>query len=145
MKTGLNDIELKIQITATALWESINISECFLKFWQDCHYFLLRYRLWNHAGSAVFVNDVIHIMQVCFDVNVITFVSTSVWYVLSETTQTICVCPHFWCVCDRTGIIICMIQHSFTNYRPLRWYTLWFQGYGVTMEYALSWQHMSYL
>ena len=29
---------------------------------------------WNHAGSAVSVNDVINIMQVCFDVNGLTFV-----------------------------------------------------------------------
>ena len=38
-----------------------------------------------------------------------------------------------------------MIQHSFTNYRPMGCYTLCFQGYEVTIEHALSWQHMSYL
>ena len=74
MKTGLNDIEMKIQITA--LQESINFSECFLKILEDYHYLLLWYGLRNHAGSAVSVNDVINIMQACFDVSVITFVST---------------------------------------------------------------------
>ena len=54
VKTGLNDIEMKIQIY-----------------------------------------DVINAMQVCFDVNDITFVSTYFWCVLSKTTQTKCVFPHF--------------------------------------------------
>ena len=40
---------------------------------------------------------------------------------------------------------MCMIQHSFANNRPLGWYTLCFQVYGVTIEYALSWQQKSYL
>ena len=74
MKTGLNDIEMKIQIIA--LRESINFSEYFLKISEDYHYLLLRYGLWNHAGSAVSINDIIYVMQVCFDVNVITFVSS---------------------------------------------------------------------
>ena len=63
MKTGLNDIEMKFQITAFR--ESINFSDCFLKFWKDYHYLFLRYGLRNHAGSAVSVNDVINISQVC--------------------------------------------------------------------------------
>ena len=84
---------MKIQITT--LRESINFSECFLKIWEDFHYLLLRYGLWNHAGSAVSVCDVINIMQVCFDVNIITFVSTYIWCVIRETTQTKCVFPHF--------------------------------------------------
>ena len=62
MKTGLNDIEMKIQ--TTALRESINFSEYFLKIGEDYHYLLLRYGLWNHVGSAVSVNDVINVMQV---------------------------------------------------------------------------------
>ena len=109
------------------------------------HYLLLRYGLWNHAGSAVSVYDVINVMHVCFDVNVITFFSTYFWCVLSKTTQIKCVFPYFLCVTDSKSIMICMIQHSFTNYRPLGWYTLCFQGNGVSMEYALSWQNMSYL
>ena len=56
------------------LRERITFSECFLKIWEDYHYLLLRYGLWNHAGSAVSVNDVINVMCVCFDVNVTTFV-----------------------------------------------------------------------
>ena len=134
VKTGLNDIEMKIQITA--LPESINFSEYLLEIWEDYHYLLLRYGLWNHSSSAVSVNDVINVMQVRFDVSIITFVSAYFLCMLSKTTQTKYVFPHFWRVCDRTGIIICMIQHSFTNYRSLGWYTLCFQGYGVTMEYA---------
>ena len=35
VKTGLNDIEMKNQITA--LRESINLSECFLKIREDYH------------------------------------------------------------------------------------------------------------
>ena len=57
MKTGLNDTEMKIQITA--LQESINFSECFLKIGEDYHYLLLRYGLWNHASSAVSVYDLL--------------------------------------------------------------------------------------
>ena len=56
MKIGLNDIAMKIQIAA--LPESINFSEYFLKILEDYHYLLLRYGLWNHASSAVSVNDV---------------------------------------------------------------------------------------
>ena len=93
MKTRLNDIEMKIQIIA--LRDSINFSECFLKICEDYHYLLPRYGLWNRAGSAVSVNDVINVMQVCFDVSIITFVSTYFWCVLSKTTQTKCVFPHF--------------------------------------------------
>ena len=51
-------------------------------------------------------------MQVCSDVNVITFVSAYYWCALSKTTQTKCVFLIFD-VYDRTGIINCMIQHSF--------------------------------
>ena len=58
-------------------------------------YLLLRYRLWNHVGSAVSVYDVINVMQVCFDDDVITFVSRYFWCVLNKTTQTKCVFPHF--------------------------------------------------
>ena len=68
VKTGLNDIEMKIQ--KTILRERINFFECF----QDYHYLLLRYGLWNHAGSAVSVYGIINVMHVCFDVNAITFV-----------------------------------------------------------------------
>ena len=143
VKTGLYDIKMKIQITP--LRESINFSECFLKIWEDYHSLLLRYGLRNHVGSAVSVFDVTNVMQVCFHVNVITFVSTYFWCVLSKTTQTKCMFLHFWCACDWTDIIIFIIQHFFTTYRPLGLYPLCFQGYGVTMEYALSWQHMSYL
>ena len=91
MKTGLNDKEMKIQITT--IRESINFSECFMKIQEDYHYLLLRYGLWKHASSAVSVYNVINIMQVCFDVNVITgtFVSTYFWCVLGKTTQTKCV------------------------------------------------------
>ena len=49
----------------------------------------------DHEGSAVSVYDVINVMQVCFDVNVITFVSMYFWCVLSKTTQTKCVLHHF--------------------------------------------------
>ena len=63
MKSGLNDIEMKIQITA--LRESVNFSECFLKIREDYHYLLLKYGLWNHASSAVSVYDVINVVQVC--------------------------------------------------------------------------------
>ena len=73
MKTGLNDIEMKIQITA--LLESIR------KYY---HYFLLRYGLWNHASNAVSVYDVINVVQECFDINVITFVSRYFWCVLGK-------------------------------------------------------------
>ena len=59
MKTGLNGIEMKIQITAVR--KSINFSECFLKILEDYHYLLLRYRFLSHAGSAVFVYDVINV------------------------------------------------------------------------------------
>ena len=81
-KTGLNDIEMKIQITA--LRESINFSECFLKIREDYmyyHYLLPRYRLLNHAGSAFSVYDVINVVQVCFDVNVVPFVYMYFWCV----------------------------------------------------------------
>ena len=61
MKTGLNDIEMKIQITAFR--ESTIFSECFLKLLEDCHYLLLRYGLLNHAGSAVSAYDVINVMK----------------------------------------------------------------------------------
>ena len=57
VKTGLNDIEMKIQITA--LRASINFSECFLKI----------------ERITISVNDVINVMQLCFDVSYITFVS----------------------------------------------------------------------
>ena len=74
VKTGLNDIEMKIQITA--LRESINFSECFLKIREDYYYFILRYGLWNHASSAVSLYDVINVVQESFYVNVMTFVFT---------------------------------------------------------------------
>ena len=60
VKTGLNDIEMKIQITAQP--ERIYFSECFLKIWEDYHYLLLRYGLWNHADSAFSVYDVINVI-----------------------------------------------------------------------------------
>ena len=41
VKTGLNDIEMKIQ--KTALQGNINFSECFQKIGKDYHYLLLRY------------------------------------------------------------------------------------------------------
>ena len=88
----------------------------------------LRYGLWNHEGSAVSIYDVINVMQGCFDVNVLTFVSSYLWCVLGNTTQTKCAFPHFECVSDSTRIIICMNQHFFTNYRPLVMYTICFQG-----------------
>ena len=47
----------------------------------DIDYRLLRYGLWNHVGSPICVYDVINVMQVCFDVNIITFVSTYFWCV----------------------------------------------------------------
>ena len=68
MKTGLNRIEMRIQITA--LRESIIF---FLMFPENSRglpdYSLLRYVFFS-------VYDVIHVVQVCFDVNVIMFVST---------------------------------------------------------------------
>ena len=88
------DIEMKIQITT--LQESINFSEYFLIIQEDYLYLLLRYGLWNHAGGADSVYDVINVVQVCFDVNVIKFVSTYFWCVLGKTTQTKCVFPHFY-------------------------------------------------
>ena len=84
MKTWLNDKEMKIQI-----------SEIFLNIREDYHYLLLRYGIWNHASSAVSVYDVINVVQVCFDVNVITFVFTYFRCELGKTTQTKYAFPHF--------------------------------------------------
>ena len=112
------------------------MSEQFLKIWEGYHYLLLRYGLKHHAGSALSLYDVIKVMQVCFNVNVISFLSTCtcVWCMLGTITWTKCVFAHPECVCDRTHIIICMIQHSYTSYRSLGLYIICFQGFGVTMD-----------
>ena len=79
MTTGLNDIEIKIEITTSL--ESIGLSIRFLKIYEHFNYLLRSYGLWNHTGSDVSLHDVINVVQVCFDVNVITFASTF-WSVL---------------------------------------------------------------
>ena len=54
VKTGLNDIEMKIHITA--LRESINFSECFLKIWEDYHYYpLAQQSCGGDIGSVPYV------------------------------------------------------------------------------------------
>ena len=45
----------------------------------------------KHAGSAVSEYDVIKVMQVCFDVNVITFVFKYFWCVFAkQLRQNVC-------------------------------------------------------
>ena len=60
VKTGLNDTEMKIQITA--FQKSISFSECFPKIREDYHYLLLRYGLWNQSSTAASVCDVINVV-----------------------------------------------------------------------------------
>ena len=62
-------------------------------------FLLLRYELWNHAGSAVSVYDIIKVLHVCFDVNAITFV----FYVLlvhvkQNNSDKMCVSSFLMCM-----------------------------------------------
>ena len=45
--------------------------------------------------------------------------STSFWSVLGKTARIKNEFAHGSCVCDRTHMIICIIQYSYTNYRSL--------------------------
>ena len=59
VKTGLNDMQVKIQITASL--ESMSFSKRFLKICEDYHYSLRSYGLSNQTGSAVSLYDVINV------------------------------------------------------------------------------------
>ena len=93
MKTGLNDIDMKNKVTAPL--ESIGFSIYFLKILADFHYLLRSYGLKNQTGSEVYLHDIINVVQVCFDVKVITFVFTSFWSVLGNIPRTKSVFAHF--------------------------------------------------
>ena len=86
MKTGLNDIDIKIEVTTSL--KSNGFSICFLKILEHFHFLLRSYGLKNHTGSNLFLHDVINVMQVCFDVIVITFASTSFWSMLGKIART---------------------------------------------------------
>ena len=59
------------------------------------HYLLLRYGPWNHA---VTVYDVINVMQVCFDVNVITFVLRTFGACKQNNSDKMCVSSILMCM-----------------------------------------------
>ena len=58
----------------------------------------LRYRLRNHAGSAVSEHDVINVMQVCFDVNVNVCFYVLLVRVRQKNSDKMCVFSFLMCI-----------------------------------------------
>ena len=59
MKTGLNNMKMKMYITASL--KRISFTNHFLKTWEDFNYSCQRYGLLNHTGSAFSLYEVIKV------------------------------------------------------------------------------------